>query len=100
MNAFGIEGILQEAAMAKPHGILISPHNWGSLVGFYLQLHIGRAVPNFYRAEHDPLASDILVTEGYKIENGVCTVPDGPGFGLAIDEAKFGGAKVHLDLKQ
>ena len=48
MNAFGIEGILQEAAMAKPQGLCVCPHNWGSLVGFFLQLHVGRAVPNFF----------------------------------------------------
>ena len=82
----------------KP-GILVAPHNWGSLVGFYLQLHVGRAVSNFYRAEHDPLTSDILVADGYRIEDGACVLPDTPGFGLAIDEGKFTGAKIHFDLK-
>ena len=99
MNAFGIEGILQEAAMAKPQGLFVCPHNWGSLIGFFLQLHVGRAVSNFFRAEQDPLVSDVLVADGYKIEEGACSLPDAPGFGLALNEDKFRQVKIHLDLK-
>ena len=75
--------------MARPQGILVAPHNWGSLLGFYQQLHVGFAVPNFYRAEHDPLSSDVLIAEGYQIDDGVCSVLDTPGFGLAINESRF-----------
>ncbi len=99
MNSFGIEGILAEAAMAQPQGILIAPHNWSSLLAFYLQLHVGLAVPNFYRAENDPLTSDVLIAEGYDIDGGVCSVPDAPGFGLAIDESKFHRVTVNFDLR-
>ncbi len=99
MNSFGIEGILAEAAMARPQGILVAPHNWSSLLGFYLQLHVGLVVPNFYRAEHDPLASDVLIAEGYRIDSGACSVPDAPGFGLAIDERRFDRVSVNFDLR-
>jgi L-alanine-DL-glutamate epimerase-like enolase superfamily enzyme len=99
MNSFGIEGILAKGAMAEPQGILVAPHNWGSLLGFYQQLTVGLALPNFYRAEHDPLTTDVLTAEGYRIEDGVCSVPDTPGFGLAIDESKFGRVKVNFDLR-
>jgi L-alanine-DL-glutamate epimerase-like enolase superfamily enzyme len=99
MNSFGIEGILAEAAMARPQGILVAPHNWSSLLGFYLQLHVGLVVPNFYRAEHDPLTSDVLIAEGYHIDAGVCSVPDAPGFGLAIDESRFERVTVNFDLR-
>lgn len=98
MKHFGFEGILDEADMAAPNGILIAPHNWGSLIGYYMQLHIGRAIKNFYRAEHDPLSTDVLVAEGYAIKNGEATVPDAPGFGLSIDEAKFKSLKVKVDV--
>jgi len=40
MNRFGFEGILQEAASVGTRGF-IGPHNWGSLVGFYMILHTG-----------------------------------------------------------
>ncbi|HEV3024755.1 MAG TPA: mandelate racemase/muconate lactonizing enzyme family protein [Pirellulales bacterium] len=100
MNRFGFDGILTEAAWAAEHGLRVAPHNWGSLVGFYMQLHVGRAIANFYRAEHDPLTSDVLVAEGFRIEGGLATVPDVPGCGLAIDEMAFADeAKVLFDLK-
>lgn len=100
MNRFGFEGILKEAGWAREQGLLVAPHNWGSLVGFFMQLHVGRAISNFYSAEHDPLSNDVLIADGYKIHNGTATVPDAPGFGLTIDEQKFAsGVKVSFDLK-
>jgi L-alanine-DL-glutamate epimerase-like enolase superfamily enzyme len=100
MNHFGLDGILAEAAMAKPHAGRIAPHNWGSLVGFYMELHVGRAVSNFYRAEHDPLTSDVLLADGYQIKDGMARVPDAPGFGLSIDEAAFAReAEIRFDVK-
>ncbi len=99
INSFGIELILAKAAMAAPQGIQVAPHNWGSLLGFYQQLHVGLAMPNFYRAENDPLSTDVLIAAGDRIVGGECTVPDSPGFGLAIDERKFGGVTVNFDLR-
>jgi L-alanine-DL-glutamate epimerase-like enolase superfamily enzyme len=99
MNSFGIEGILAEAAMAEPQGILVAPHNWSSLLSLYQQVHVGLVIPNFYRAEHDPLSSDVLIAEGYRIEGGVCSVPDAPGFGLDVDESRFERVKVNFDLR-
>jgi L-alanine-DL-glutamate epimerase-like enolase superfamily enzyme len=78
----------------------VAPHNWGSLVGFYMQLHVGRAISNFYSAEHDPLSNDVLIADGYKIHSGTATVPDAPGFGLTINEEQFASnVKVSFDLK-
>ncbi len=89
MNRFGIEGILAEASMVKPQGLLVGPHNWGSLLGFYAILHVGRSIPNFYIAENDPADTDVLVADGYSIKDGWASVPETPGFGLRIDESKF-----------
>lgn len=99
MYGLGIEGILAEAAMAEPQGILVAPHNWSSLLSLFMQVHIGLVVPNFYRAEVDPVESDVLIYDGYQIKDGGCLVPDTPGFGLAIDESKFGRVRVNFDLK-
>ncbi len=100
MNQFGFEDVLRYGAMGRPKGIRVAPHNWGSLVGFYLQLHVARAMPNFYRAEHDPLASPALFADGYRIRDGVCTVPEVPGLGLSLEESKLEQfTKVHFDLK-
>lgn len=89
MNHFGFEGILTEAAWAGKNDLLVAPHNWGSLVGYYMQLHVGRAITNFYRAEHDPLAQRVLIAEGYDRQGGTSSVPAKPGFGLSIDENAF-----------
>jgi L-alanine-DL-glutamate epimerase-like enolase superfamily enzyme len=99
MNHFGIEGILTEAEMGRPQGILVAPHNWGSLMGYYQQLHVGRAIKNFYRAEHDPLSTDAIAAEGYDIKDGTAGVSDAPGFGLVLDEEKFSAAKITFDLR-
>jgi L-alanine-DL-glutamate epimerase-like enolase superfamily enzyme len=100
MNRFGFEGILTEAAWCEPQGLRVAPHNWGSLVGYYMQLHVGRAITNFYRAEHDPLSNSVLIAEGYKIRDGSASVPDAPGFGLRIDEKKFAtSVRVNFDFK-
>lgn len=100
MNHFGFEGILTEAAWANEKDLLVAPHNWGSLVGYYMQLHVGRAIPNFYRAEHDPLTSRVLVADGYERNDGSSTMPDVPGFGLAINEQAFASdIKVRFDLQ-
>ncbi len=100
MNRFGFEGILTEADWCRPQGLRVAPHNWGSLVGYYMQLHVGRAITNFYRAEHDPLSTAVLIADGYEIRNGSSSVPDAPGFGLKIDEDKFAAkARINFDLK-
>lgn len=99
MYGLGIEGILAEAAMAEPQGILVAPHNWSSLLSLFMQVHVGLVVPNFYRAEVDPVRSDALIYDGYKIEDGLCSVPDAPGFGLSVDENAFSRLPVNFELK-
>ncbi len=89
MRQFGIDGIMTIAALCRKNDILMAPHNWGSLMGFYMQLHIGRAISNFYRAEHDP------------VKKGYATVPAAPGFGLKVIENKFTSeVKIRFDIKQ
>ncbi|UCF17008.1 MAG: hypothetical protein JSW59_06015, partial [Phycisphaerales bacterium] len=100
MRQFGMDGIMAIADSCRDKGILIAPHNWGSLIGYYMQLHIGRAIGNFYRAEHDPVSTDVVVADGYSIKDGCATVPEAPGFGLTVDEDKFASkVKVRFDLK-
>jgi L-alanine-DL-glutamate epimerase-like enolase superfamily enzyme len=100
MRRFGIDGIMDIATLCAGKNVLVAPHNWGSLIGFYMQLHIGRAVTNFYRAEHDPVKTDVIIAEGYTIKDGYACVPAKPGFGLTINEERFASdVKVRFDLK-
>jgi L-rhamnonate dehydratase len=99
MNHFGIDGILTEAAWAAEQKLRIAPHNWGSLGGYYQQLHVGRAITNFYRAEHDPLSNEVLIAEGYERMEGLAKVPKSPGFGLRIDAEAFArDVKIRFDV--
>jgi L-alanine-DL-glutamate epimerase-like enolase superfamily enzyme len=99
MNHFGIDGILTEAAWAAEQKLHVAPHNWGSLGGYFQQLHVGRAIPNFYRAEHDPLSNKVLIADGYNRKEGLATVPNAPGFGLRIDEEAFmRESKIRFDV--
>jgi L-alanine-DL-glutamate epimerase-like enolase superfamily enzyme len=99
MNHFGIDGILTEAAWAAEKKLRVAPHNWGSLGGYYQQLHVGRAITNFYRAEHDPLSNKVLIAAGYERKDGLATVPNTPGFGLGIDEGAFASdVKIRFDV--
>ncbi len=100
MNRFGIEGMLEEASMARPQGIRIAPHNWGSLLGFYQQLQIGAAIDNFYSAENDPLSSELLIAEGFTIKDGYATLPPTSGFGLRLNEERFKATEIKFDLKK
>lgn len=66
-----------------------------------MQLHIGRSITNFFRAEHDPLSSAVLVAEEYERKNGVSTVSGSPGFGLSLNQqAVVSDGKVRFDLKK
>ena len=65
------------------------------------QLHVGRAIRNFYRAEHDPLSTDVVIDEGYSIRDGLATVPDSPGFGLTLDSRRIAAAiKPRFDARE
>jgi len=99
MNQFGIEGILAEAALAAPYGARVAPHNWGSIFGYYTQLHLGKVIPNWYMAEQDALSTPALTPEGFELKDGHTTVSDAPGLGLRInDEAFEKEVKVLHDL--
>ena len=102
MRQFEFEGILEEArlAIAAGHGSRIAPHNWGSELGFYMQIHVACAIPNFYRAEHDPgrAVDDVLIKHGYKIEAGFCTQLDAPGLGIDLNRQKLDDLRSSFDL--
>jgi hypothetical protein len=64
-----------------------------------MQLHVGRAIDNLYRAEHDPLSTKVLIAEGYDRKDGYTNVPSVPGFALAINEKGFDAeVKIRFDL--
>lgn len=98
MRMFQIEGILKEAELAQKakSPVLIAPHNWGCEFAFYVMIHMGNVIPNYYGAEHDvgTINTPIYNTEGYKINNGRCFAPEAPGFGVELITDKLNDVEI------
>lgn len=101
IRRFQIEGILEESrmALAARHGAKIAPHNWGSDIGFCMQIHLACAMPNFYLAEHDPATArdELLVKQGYSIKHGHCFDFDAPGFGIEVNRKRLDKLDVQFE---
>jgi len=70
---------------------LSAPHNWGShLAGYYIA-QFGRGCPRFAMGEIDTMRMPGVRADGYKLANGLMTVPDSPGFGLALEPSALKG---------
>ena len=96
----GIEGIMAEAAIGQPYGATVAPHNWGSLLGYYCLLHLGKVIENWYMAEQDALSLASITPLGFEVKDGYTTVTEAPGLGLKVDvEAFMKEAEIVEDLK-
>jgi L-alanine-DL-glutamate epimerase-like enolase superfamily enzyme len=86
-------GLTRQCALARrlslTPAIQLAPHNWGSFLGFYMQLVLARGVPNVLIAEQDPCTSDLFDTSAYEFKDGRVRVPDFPGCGLSLREEVF-----------
>lgn len=96
MRMFQIEGILKEAELGQKVGSLVAPHNWGSEFAFYVMIHMGNVLPNFYAAENDigKIDSPIYQGEAYTIKEGRCYAPQDPGFGLTLKPEMLNNAEI------
>jgi D-galactarolactone cycloisomerase len=90
MRAFGftLEWELSRKIAAKPH-IKIAPHNWGSFLGFYMQLVFARGVSNVLMAEEDRSSSDLFDASAFTFKEGKVRVPDLQGCGIILREDVF-----------
>ena len=86
MRMFQIEGILEEARMARKVDALVAPHNWGCEFAHYVMVHLGHVIPNYYGAEKDNGTINVPLYDGdpYTVVNGRCFAPDTPGFGFVL----------------
>jgi L-alanine-DL-glutamate epimerase-like enolase superfamily enzyme len=87
----GLIRSMKVARMAEAAGLECTPHMSGGGLGFLYIAHFASCVPNAgphqeYKGEGDtlPVSSD---TSSLKSENGMLTVPTGPGLGVVIDPA-------------
>jgi L-alanine-DL-glutamate epimerase-like enolase superfamily enzyme len=76
-------------AVADLPTVRIAPHNWGSYLGTFMILQLGRGIGNFLIAELDRSYSDLFDDSEWKLRDGAMNVPDTPGCGLRLLEDVF-----------
>ena len=84
MRRFGFTELRNLARQAAPAGIRLAPHNWGNYLGLYMQLVLGRGIPNLIMAEQDPANTDLFDASAFELRDGRMRVPDTPGCGLVL----------------
>ena len=75
--------------MADTYEINCAPHNFYGHLSTMMSAHLAAVMPNFAIMETDiddvPWKDD-LVTQVPVIQNGVMTLPQGPGWGTDVNE--------------
>ena len=66
-----------------------APHHYGAMYGNYVTGHLAGAVAGFAFAEWDEATAPGLDASAYHLDEGWITIPQTPGFGLALDEEHF-----------
>jgi len=97
MNTTGYTRLLAVARACARHGITVAPHNFGSKLGFYSQVHAGLVTPNWEFSEADDSAFPALRADGFRLEHGRAGLTGMPGLGVALEEARLD--RPVLDLR-
>jgi galactonate dehydratase len=90
-NVGGILELKEIGAMAEPHFMAISPHNFNSTtVALNATVHVGAVMPNFTLTEYylpfADFAAKICPTQLIP-QDGFITLPETPGLGIDLDES-------------
>jgi galactonate dehydratase len=96
----GISALLDIAAMAQPHAVVMSPHNYNSaLVGLAATVHVSAVIPNFkiteYFVNFENICRDIAIT-GMVAKDGWIDLPTAPGLGIDVDVERL-RANPHVE---
>ena len=95
----GLTTAVRMAETAANHGIAMSPHHYGSDLGFVAALHLAASQPNFSIMLRDeapvPLRGDIL-NESLRVENGTISVPTTPGLGIDLNHDVVEASTIRL----
>jgi L-alanine-DL-glutamate epimerase-like enolase superfamily enzyme len=96
MNTTGYARLMAVARACARYGITVAPHNFGSKLGFYAQVHAGLVTPNWEFSEVDDSAFPALRADGFRLEHGRAWLTRMPGLGVALDEAHLDGPVLDL----
>jgi L-alanine-DL-glutamate epimerase-like enolase superfamily enzyme len=89
MYANGFVRMMAIARACARHGLTVAPHNFGSKLGFYPQVHLGLVTPNWEFSETDDSTFPALRAEGFRIARGRAELTGAPGLGVTLDEARL-----------
>ncbi len=85
----GLYQAVRIATLADAFEVNVAPHNFNGPIGDLMSAHFCAAVPNFrimeYEADDVPWKQELL-TEPNRVENGEFILPQGPGWGAAVNE--------------
>ncbi len=92
-RAGGLTELRRIAILADAFGVACTPHvSIGSAIHFVASFHAAAAMPNLVRHEYwmgeNPLGDAILRTPALAVRDGHVRVPQGPGLGIEVDEAR------------
>lgn len=90
MNTGGITEGKKIAALGEADHVSIAPHNPQGPVATAIYAHFNTATPNFMIQElfqtYDVEWVDDLLVDPITVEDGILEVPEGPGFGIELDD--------------
>ena len=86
----GISQVKKVAALAEAHYVPLAPHCTMSHLGLTASLHLAASVPFFliHEGYKGVLPEDVARKTWEMDEEGYVSLPEGPGLGVEIDEAK------------
>ncbi len=86
--------------MAQDHNVLLVPHGWNTAVGLAADLHLVGGMPVARWVEYltpSPFIEEITTTPFTLDEEGLLTIPTGPGLGIELNMeavAKYSGGRT------
>jgi L-alanine-DL-glutamate epimerase-like enolase superfamily enzyme len=93
LHAFGIT--------ANAAGVLVTPHSWGDPLGTVANLHLAASLHKmtFFEFPHDPPAFPAsayqqTLKEPLVVKDGMVHLPQGPGFGVELQDWVFGEGRA------
>jgi L-alanine-DL-glutamate epimerase-like enolase superfamily enzyme len=95
-QAGGMMAFRKAAAAAELFGVPVVRHSWGELgVTGAAHAHLVAATANCTMANQAylPYLDEDILADSLLFERGAVVVPEGPGLGVALDEARFAAAQ-------
>ncbi|MBL9200324.1 MAG: mandelate racemase/muconate lactonizing enzyme family protein [Opitutaceae bacterium] len=92
----GLTEVQRIAALARAHHVALTPHCWGTGIGFAVGLHFLATIDVLPGRRHPPepflemdrtenALRDELTPPRFEARDGAVTVPDAPGLGIDVD---------------